>query len=154
MAVVISWVKTYSSANDGDVLSGSDMEDIQTAIENHSHTTGLTTWLSLTDTPSSYVGQAGLFVRVNAGETGLELAAGGGGGASGYTTSFTPSDLVSGILTVTHNLATKYVVIQVYDNNDKMIVPDEVTLLSATQLTVDLTSYGTIAGTWNLRVVA
>lgn len=40
---------------------------------------GAVTWLGLTDTPNDYTGQAGLFVRVNATENGLEFAAGGGG---------------------------------------------------------------------------
>lgn len=51
---------------------------------------GSTTFLGLTDVPPSYVGQAGLFLRVNAGETALEFAGGGGGGAAtnlGYTAS-------------------------------------------------------------------
>jgi hypothetical protein len=40
-------------------------------------TGGVSTFLGLTDVPSSYSGQGLLAVRVNAGETGLEFAAGG-----------------------------------------------------------------------------
>ncbi len=40
MAVTISWVKEWSSSDDGTVLGGADIENIQTSIENHSHTTG------------------------------------------------------------------------------------------------------------------
>lgn len=76
------------------------------------------------------------------------------GAASSYTRTFTNSDLSTGVLTVTHSLNQKVVVIQVYDNNDKMIIPDEVTLSSTSALTVDLTSYSTLTGTWNLRVAA
>ncbi len=40
---------------------------------------GVATFLNLTDTPSTYVGQATKVVRVNAGETGLEFTTGSGG---------------------------------------------------------------------------
>ena len=41
-------------------------------------TAPITTFLGLTDTPSTFSGSAGLFVRVNAGATALEFVAGGG----------------------------------------------------------------------------
>lgn len=41
---------------------------------------GASDFTQLSDVPSSYAGQTGLFLRVNATETGLEFAAGGGGG--------------------------------------------------------------------------
>lgn len=40
-------------------------------------------FLSLHDTPSDYTGYAGYYLRVKAGEDGLEFAASGGGGGSG-----------------------------------------------------------------------
>lgn len=36
-------------------------------------------FLNLTDTPASYSGQAGFFISVNVGETGLEFSASSGG---------------------------------------------------------------------------
>lgn len=68
--------------------------------------------------------------------------------------SFVNADLSSGILTVTHNLGYKYVVVQVYDNNDNLILPDEITVIDTDSLTIDLTSFGTITGTWNYIVLA
>lgn len=44
---------------------------------------GSSTFLGLTDTPSSFTGQAGNFSRVNSGETALEFASGFSGGAIG-----------------------------------------------------------------------
>jgi hypothetical protein len=41
---------------------------------------GVSTFLALTDTPSSYSGQAGKYAKVNTGETALEFATPGGGG--------------------------------------------------------------------------
>lgn len=70
-----------------------------------------------------------------------------------YTTSFTNSDLSSGQLTVTHNLNTQFVLTVVYDNNNKQIIPDEVIATSTSACTIDLSSYGTISGTWNVRVI-
>ncbi len=52
---------------------------------------GASTFLQLTDTPSSYSGQALKIVRVNAGETGLEFSTGGGG--SGTVTTFSSGNL-------------------------------------------------------------
>jgi len=45
-------------------------------------TSGVTTFLALTDTPSSYAGQAGKGVRVNAGESAIEFFTLGGGGGT------------------------------------------------------------------------
>jgi hypothetical protein len=41
---------------------------------------GATTFVELTDTPANYTGSAGLFAKVNAGETALEFASGSGVG--------------------------------------------------------------------------
>jgi len=72
---------------------------------------------------------------------------------SAYRTSFINSDLSSGILTVTHNLGQQIVLVQIYDNNNKKIEPDEITLTNSTSLLVDLTSFGSLSGTWNIIVV-
>ncbi len=69
-----------------------------------------------------------------------------------YTASFTNASLTSGVLTVTHNLAQQYVTCQVYDNANKQVLPDEITLSSTTALAVDLTSFGTLSGTYNVVV--
>ena len=64
--------------------------------------------------------------------------------------TFTNADLSSGILTITHSdgLSAPYTLhLTVSDNNYKQIIPDEVTFGTNT-ITVDLTSYGTISGTW------
>lgn len=70
-----------------------------------------------------------------------------------YKVSFTNTDLAAGILTVTHNLGTQYNLIQIYDNNNKMVLPDEITATSTTVATIDLGAYGTITGTWNVVVI-
>jgi len=70
-----------------------------------------------------------------------------------YRQSFTNSSLVSGVLTVNHNLSQKYVAVQVSDENDRVIFAvDDITLTSASALSIDLTSFGTLTGTWNVVI--
>jgi len=69
-----------------------------------------------------------------------------------YLKTFTNGDLSTGKLTVTHNLNSTYPIIVVYDNNEKEIIPDDITYQSVNALEIDLTSYGSLAGTWHARV--
>lgn len=79
---------------------------------------------------------------------------GSGGGSLSYTTTFTDASLSStNQLAVAHTLGVKMVIVAVYDNNDKQIIPDEVTLSNTNLLYVDLTSFRTLTGTWNVKVV-
>lgn len=64
--------------------------------------------------------------------------------------TFTGASLSAGILSVTHNLGQKYVQVTVIDNTDKPVLPDDITYNSTTSLSVDLTSFGSITGTWRL----
>jgi hypothetical protein len=122
------------------------------------------------DIASTYVGQASITTlgTISTGAwngTAIPVAFGGTGAgtaaaartnlaASGvHRQSFTNASLTSGILTVTHTLGAQFVNVQVTDNANRVIYPDEITLSSATQFSVDLTSFGTISGTWNLVAV-
>jgi hypothetical protein len=69
-----------------------------------------------------------------------------------FEQSFTSATLVSGILTVTHNLGKRYGNVNVVNNSNQLIIPDNVTYTSTTALSIDLTSYGTITGTWTVNV--
>ncbi|HUW09393.1 MAG TPA: hypothetical protein VM537_06650 [Anaerolineae bacterium] len=57
----------------------------------------LTTFVSLSDTPGSYVGQSGKSVRVNPGETALEFVTPGAGGGFAYNQSATAITLTQTI---------------------------------------------------------
>lgn len=72
--------------------------------------------------------------------------------AMSNTGSFDNGDLSSGVLTITHSLGRQYVNCTVYDNNDIEIEPDNVTATDTNTLTVDLSTYGTLTGTWNYRI--
>lgn len=70
--------------------------------------------------------------------------------------TFTNSDLSSGVLTITHNknLSAPYsLLVAIFDNNYQQIIPDNVTGAGNT-VAIDLTSYGTISGTWGYIYIA
>ena len=69
-----------------------------------------------------------------------------------YRRSFSNSDLVSHILTVVHNLHQQFVVVQVSNNLNQVIVPTQVTLQDTSTVVIDLTSAGTLTGTWHVVI--
>lgn len=67
--------------------------------------------------------------------------------------TFTDADLVAGALTITHGLnLTGPPNVVVFSNSDVEIIPDTVTETSTSIATVDLSSYGTLTGTWSYTV--
>ena len=70
-----------------------------------------------------------------------------------FYTSFVDADLTTSVLTVAHNLGHKFCQVVVYDNNDKMIIPTDITLTDNNNLDVSLLGFGTISGTWNVVVL-
>lgn len=95
-------------------------------------------------------------VGTNFGGTGANSAAGARAnlGVPGiFRQSFTNASLSAGLLPVTHSLGQQVVSVQVFDNNNRLILPDEVTLTSSSVATIDLTSFAGFTGTWNLIVV-
>lgn len=84
------------------------------------------------------------------------ISIGGSGGTacvSPYTMAFDNSDLVGGFLTVNHGFSAKYVNVIVYNGSDKVIIPDDIIATSAGVTTIDLGTFGSIAGTWHVTVV-
>lgn len=71
-----------------------------------------------------------------------------------YSTTFTSTNLVAGVLTVTHNLGQQNCHVEILDGSNKRVMPDEVTFGGANSLTVELSaaSFGAIAGTWKVVV--
>jgi hypothetical protein len=101
------------------------------------------------------------FSQVAIGTAGQVLTSNGAGAApsfqygAGVRGPFVNGDLAAGILTIAHNraLSTPYTLcVTIADNNQKQIIPDAVTFLTNT-ITVDLTSYGTLSGTWGFYYV-
>jgi hypothetical protein len=78
------------------------------------------------------------------------------GGSTLTRGTFSNANLTAGVLTITHSagLAAPYtIMVVIFDQNGKQILPDEVTG-SANSVAVDLTSYGTIVGTWGYGYIA
>ncbi|MGL5064154.1 MAG: hypothetical protein ACRC62_29560 [Microcoleus sp.] len=67
--------------------------------------------------------------------------------------SFTNATLVAGVLTATHGLGNQWPNVVVYDNNNRRIDPDEITATNVTVTTIDLTTFGTITGSWRWTAV-
>lgn len=70
-----------------------------------------------------------------------------------YTLSFDNSNLEDGVLSISHGLGQMLVQVQVFDENYNLISPDEITLVDSNDLTVDLSAFGAIEGTWNVVVI-
>ena len=86
--------------------------------------------------------------------TWVEQSTGGSSNAS-YSATFTDASLSSaGVLTVTHSLGEKLVQVAIYDNNDEYVVPDDIILTDANNLTVDFSSFEPLTGTWTVVVIA
>jgi hypothetical protein len=73
--------------------------------------------------------------------------------STSYYQGFTNSALSAGVLTITHNLGHKFCQVQVSDNTDKVITPDEITFSTINSLLIDLSSFGSITGTWNVTIL-
>ncbi len=89
------------------------------------------------------------------GATGPTGPIGPTGSPGPYVGTFTNASLTAGVLTINHTLglsAPYAVSVSIFDNNAKQIIPDEVTG-SANSVAVDLTSYGTLTGTWGYRYI-
>ena len=69
-----------------------------------------------------------------------------------YVLEFVEGDLASRVLTVTHNLSTRWVQVQVFDNNGALVNPDGITLTERNICTIDFTSLPALTGTWRVIV--
>lgn len=72
--------------------------------------------------------------------------------SSSMSSAFTNASLAGGVLSVTHNLNNKFCHVTVYDETNKIVIPDEVTAVNSNLLTITLTSHAPISGTWNVIV--
>lgn len=70
-----------------------------------------------------------------------------------YRRTFSNANIVANTLTVTHSLGQQYVQVTVIDESNRIIQPDEVTMSNSSTAIVELASWGTITGTWNVVVI-
>lgn len=105
------------------------------------------TWTLPTDDPSV---AAGDFVTTDASGN-LSFAP---QATSAYRQSFDNSDLSGSILTVTHSLGQKYVHVTVWSDLDRIMLPDITTAVDVNTVSLDLSSFVPLSGTWNIVVTA
>jgi collagen type VII alpha len=74
------------------------------------------------------------------------------GAGTGYYGTFTNANLVAGKMTVTHALGALYEMVQVFDHLNRLVIADEITLIDVNTCEIDISSFGTIAGTWSVVV--
>lgn len=70
-----------------------------------------------------------------------------------YRQTFTASDLgTSGVLVIQHNLGEDFPIVQIYNNNREVIVPDQIVGDDSNSVMIALDSYGNITGNWTVVI--
>ncbi len=105
------------------------------------------TWVLPTDDPVSVAGD---FLTTDASGNWSFAAP----PSASYRRSFVNADLVGNILTVSHNLGEKYVHATVWSDLDRIMIPDITMAVDSNTLTLDLSSFTPLPGTWNIVVTA
>jgi len=87
---------------------------------------------------------------------------GGGGGYTGcagdgvgaFTRLFTQADLVDDIVNVHHTFGTENVIVQVYDENNQLVLPSEIIINDGYDVDVSLVDGTPITGTWRVTLIS
>jgi len=74
------------------------------------------------------------------------------GATATFLQSFTDGDLTVGILSVTHDLNLIYPIVEIYDDTNNAIIPDDILILTPTTLDLNVLNFTPISGTWQIRV--
>jgi hypothetical protein len=155
----------------GQIVAGAGLTKTGNTIDVGGTADRITINADTVDIASTYIGQSTITTvgtltsgALGTGFTAVAIAQGGTNATTAagartnlsaaglFTGTFTNSNLTAGVLTITHNLNNQAPIIFVYDNNNRWIVPDEVTASSANAVAVDLSSFGTLSGTWRYSV--
>lgn len=105
---------------------------------------GPTTFLGLSDTPNTYIGNAGDFVRVAQNESQLEFVE----LQESISGSFTNANLTASVLTVPHTQGNVVMPYIITDESNNVMIPNEVNFGDGV-ITVTLTDFTPITGTWH-----
>jgi hypothetical protein len=141
-----AFYSVQASADGGDITNAIAL-DLQNDVAGSASV--LNHFLLRTDTSSPYVDSDTLIVDID-GTTRYIPTYDQPISSGAYTQTFTDGDLTAGVLTVNHALNQDILIVAVTDNTGNIIVPDEVTFTDADNADIDLSSYGTITGTWQL----
>lgn len=103
---------------------------------------------------------AGANVTITSASNGQVTISSTGGSSSGslsgtnYSSSFTSVDLIDNVLPVTHSLGMQFVNATLFDQNNRVIIPNETTAVTQNILEIDLSDFTPIVGTWHVTVLA
>lgn len=154
----------------GQVIAGAGLTKTGNTLDIGGTTNRISIAADSVDIDANYAGQASITTlgTVDTGvwnATPIALTKGGTGGTDADTAraalvtpsfvrgTFTNTNISGGQLTITHSLGQATVLVQIFDNNGKLVIPDDITLTSTTVSTVDLTSWATLTDTWSYIVV-
>lgn len=70
-----------------------------------------------------------------------------------YKDTFENGDLSANKITITHNLNIEHPMVIVYDNNDNMIQPSEITYKTVNSIELDFTDMTPLTGTYKVRIM-
>lgn len=71
-----------------------------------------------------------------------------------FKQTFSESDLVSGLLTVNHNLGEDFPTVAIYNSSRNFVSPDSINSANTNQIVIGLQSFENIAGTWSVTVIS
>ena len=123
--VVIGIIYVPASAT---TITSSEVEDIGMVNANAS---GATTFLALTDTPATFT--ADKWLKANAGGTALEWTT---APTTGTVTSVKATFTSQTSLAINHALNDDTPIVQVYDNLNKQVTPDDIEIIDANNVTI------------------
>lgn len=81
-------------------------------------------------------------------------ATGTGGCLGSFASYFTQGDLDGDILTVSHNLGSPSLIIQVYDESSNLVLPTEISYVDENHASISLEGGTPIQGTWQVVIVS
>lgn len=136
----LNWDNNFSLRGSFDSNVVLDSRYVRISDLNNQTVSQIIAGTNITITPLNGIG----VVTINSSGGGLDT------NAVGITQDFNNSDLVSGVLTVSHNLDRQYPQAQVIDDTNQLILPDSFTFSDVNTLIVDLNSFAPITNTWRV----
>ena len=70
-----------------------------------------------------------------------------------YRQAFTDANLTAGVVQIAHNLNENFTQVTVYDNFNKVFIPDDIIVVNQNIIDIDLNSFGTLVGNWHVVVI-
>jgi hypothetical protein len=143
--IVHSWSVATPADRDALVVTSADIGRVAQVI------TPSQFWVLSSITPSVWLPFAN--VPGSQGVAGPTGPAGAPGANASVLKTFAATDLVAGVYTAVHNLNSRFCTVSVY-NNLGVLTPVPVTAVDANTMTLNLSAFGTLTGSWNARFIS